>query len=330
MSVLDALDPRSSALLVVDMQNAFVHPEGTLGISGVDTSRLAAVVPRIADLVRRFQAARVPVLWTVQEHFEVDRRRARKRLPAHTARRKRVSALAGTWDAEIVDELKPLVTDPALVIRKHRFGAFYQTRLEVTLDMLGVEALFVAGTTTNACVETTIREAYLRDYDVVAVRDCVAGVDPEWERVAHAVWSQYFGVVADSAEVAAWLEAARRPRALGLAHLLLQCRDLEASRRFYVDLLGFSVRSTAPLADGRPFVGTHQGLGLTAGGPGDGRQVDHIAFRVHDVAALAERCRAARVPIVKPLGPGIYGLTVYVADPDGNTVELFEEAPAPA
>lgn len=328
MSVLDALDSRSSALLVIDMQNAFVHAEGTLGISGVDTSRLSEPTPRIASLVKRFQAARVPVLWTVQEHFAADRRRARKRLPSHTAKRKRVSALTGTWDAEIVDELKPLVTDPALVIRKHRFGAFYQTRLDITLEMLGVEALFITGTTTNACIETTIREAYLRDYDVVAVRDCMAGVNAEWERVAQAVWGQYFGVVLDSAEVLAWLDAQERPRTLGLAHLLLQCRDLEAARRFYVDVLGFSVRSTKPLDDGRPFVGTHQGLGLTDGGPGDRRQVDHIAFRVHDVAALADRCERARTRVIKPLGPGIYGQTIYVADPDGNTVELFEEAPA--
>lgn len=328
MSVLDTLDSRSSALLVIDMQNAFVHPEGTLGISGVDTSRLSEPTPRIASLVKHFQAARMPVLWTVQEHFATDRRRARKRLPSHTAKRKRVSALAGTWDAEIVDELKPLMTDPALVIRKHRFGAFYQTRLDITLEMLGVEALFITGTTTNACIETTIREAYLRDYDVVAVRDCMAGVNPEWERVAQAVWGQYFGVVLDSSEVLAWLDAQERPRTLGLAHLLLQCRDLEAARRFYVDVLGFSVRSTKPLDDGRPFVGTHQGLGLTDGGPGDRRQVDHIAFRVHDVAALADRCERARARVIKPLGPGIYGQTIYVADPDGNTVELFEEASA--
>ena len=133
-------------------------------------------------------------------------------------------------------------------------------------------------------------------------------------------------MVVDSAEVLAWLDAQARPRALGLAHLLLQCRDLEAARRFYVDVLGLSVRSTKPLDDGRPFVGTHEGLGLTEGGPGDGRQVDHIALRVQDVAALAERCARAHVPIVKPLGPGIYGRTIYVADPDGNTVELYEEA----
>ena len=65
-----------------------------------------------------------------------------------------------------------------MVVRKHRFGAFYETRLETLLGMLGVRTLFITGVTLNACVETTIREAYLRDYDVVAVTDCIAGVRP--------------------------------------------------------------------------------------------------------------------------------------------------------
>jgi nicotinamidase-related amidase len=72
--------------------------------------------------------------------------------------------------------------------------------------MLGTQTLFITGTTTNACVETTVREAYLRDYDVVAVKDCISGVNAEWEAVAYAVWAQYFGVLSDSREVAAWLD----------------------------------------------------------------------------------------------------------------------------
>ncbi|MTW38156.1 isochorismatase family protein, partial [Streptococcus pneumoniae] len=83
----------------------------------------------------------------------------RKVLPSHTAKRARVSAQSGTWDADFVDELADLVDDPTFVVTKHRFGAFYETRLQVLLDMLGVDALFVTGVTANACVETTLREA---------------------------------------------------------------------------------------------------------------------------------------------------------------------------
>lgn len=325
--VLDALELKTSALLVIDMQNAFVHEKGTLGVSGVNTRRLAAIVPAMKPLIERCRAAGMPVIWTVQEHFAQDAVRARKKIAAHTAKRKQVSALAGSWDAEIVEELKALAAvNPALVVRKHRFGAFYATRLEQVLRMLGTQTLFITGTTTNACVETTVRDAYLRDYDAVAVTDCISGVNEEWEQTALKVWAQYFCALADSREVAAWLEAQRKPRTLGFAHMLLQVADIDASQRFYIDLLGFTERTAKPLADGRRFVPFHQGIALTTGGPGKPLQIDHMAFRVHDVQGLAERLRQANVRFFQELHDGIYGRTIYVADPDGNKVELYEEA----
>lgn len=324
---LGALDLSKSALLVIDLQNAFIHDRGTLGVSGVDTRRLASIVTPLAALIRRCQAAGMPVIWTMQEHYAVDALRKQKKLAGHTSRRKQVSALAGTWDAQIVDELQELAAfDPSLVIRKHRFGAFYQTRLEQVLRMFGTRHLFVAGTTANACVETSIREAYLRDYDVVAVDDCISGVNEEWEQTAHKVWQQYFCELHGSAAVLRWIDAQLAPRVLGYAHLLLQVADIEASRKFYVELLGFSVRQAKPLADGRPFVPFNEGIALTTGGPGKPLQIDHIAFRVRDVAGLAKRLKLAKVRFIQELHDGIYGKTIYVADPDGNKIELYEEA----
>src|SRR5919202_225402 len=122
MSGLDALVPERTALLVVDMQNAFCHPAGTLGISGVDVAPAQAIVPRVERLVKGCQNAEIAVIWTQQEHFPRDRSRERKRLPSHVAKRARVSCLSGTWDTEFVDELRPLVADSNLVVRKHRFG----------------------------------------------------------------------------------------------------------------------------------------------------------------------------------------------------------------
>ena len=98
MSGIENLDITTSALLVIDMQNAFCHPEGTLGQSGLDTDRLGSIIPAVLETVEDCQAAGMPVIWTLQEHFENDRRRARKRLPAHTSKRKGVSAGAGSWD----------------------------------------------------------------------------------------------------------------------------------------------------------------------------------------------------------------------------------------
>jgi ureidoacrylate peracid hydrolase len=322
---LNPLAHDRTALLVVDMQNAFCHPQGTLGISGVDVTPAQATVEPVRRLVEAARAAAVPVLWTQQEHFAVDASRARKRLASHTAKRKRVSALSGTWDMDFVDELKPLAGDPTFIIRKHRFGSFHETRLEQVLRMLGTEALLVCGTTTNACVETTLREAYLRDYDVVAVTDAIAAVRPEWEPTAHAVWAQYLGILATTDSVVDWLDRGRAPRALGLGHLLLQTGDLDRSERFYLEFLGLTIRKRDTFRDGRPLVVTNEGVGLTNGRPEGPGPVEHLALRARGVRELAERATAAGITIVRGPEPSAYGLSLYLADPDGNEIEVFEE-----
>jgi ureidoacrylate peracid hydrolase len=114
-------------------------------------------------------------------------------------------------------------------------------------------------------------------------------------------------------------------QAAEFAHMLLKVADPARSERFYVDLLGFTVRPAKPLPDGRPFVPFHQGLALTSGGPGTPAQIDHIAFKATDVRAISERLEKAGVKFFRELHDGIYGLTIYVADPDGNMIELYEE-----
>lgn len=109
-------------------------------------------------------------------------------------------------------------------------------------------------------------------------------------------------------------------------HLLLQAKNLERAEAFYLGFLGFTVRKHDTLPDGRVLTATNEGLGLTYGRRGDpGSVVEHIAFRTSDIRGIAERAEAEGIPIVKPVGPGPYGLTVYLADPDGNKVELFAE-----
>lgn len=111
----------------------------------------------------------------------------------------------------------------------------------------------------------------------------------------------------------------------GFAHMLIRVADIARSERFYVDLLGFTVRPAKPLPDGRPFVPFHQGIALTSGGPGTPVQIDHIAFKATNVRAISERLQQADVKFFRELHDGIYGLTIYIADPDGNMIELYEE-----
>ena len=87
----------------------------------------------------------------------------------------------------------------------------------------------------------------------------------------------------------------------------------------------FTVRPAKPLADGRPFVPFRQGLALTAGRPDGAPQVDHIAFKAKDVRSVAARLKEANAKFDRDLHDGIYGLTIYVYDPDGNMIELYEE-----
>src|SRR5207302_3630826 len=109
------------------------------------------------------------------------------------------------------------------------------------------------------------------------------------------------------------------------AHMLLKVSDLDRSQRFYVDLLGFKVRPAKPLADGRPFVPFTQGIALTSGGPSASPQIDHIAFKANDVRAISVRLKKAGVKFDRELHDGIYGLTIYVDDPDANMIELYQE-----
>lgn len=115
----------------------------------------------------------------------------------------------------------------------------------------------------------------------------------------------------------------RPPAVWRLDHALLETTDLDRAEAFYIGHLGFSVRKRETFRDGRPLVVTEQGMGLTTGASGGRGPVEHLAFRTRNVAAMAERLRAAGVEIEDGPAPSAYGVSLYLRDPDGNRVELF-------
>jgi ureidoacrylate peracid hydrolase len=167
------------ALLIIDMQNAFIHPEGSLSKMGLDTSRTSIVIEPIMKLINEFKAQNRPVIY-IQHTHRKDRTDAGLIAKVFPPIMDLGHCFDGTWDAELIDQLKPDLDD--FIVKKHRFSAFYNTELEDMLRGLGVETLVVTGIATNVCVESTIRDAFYRDYNVFVPREATASYTLEQEQ----------------------------------------------------------------------------------------------------------------------------------------------------
>lgn len=180
------LDPRTTALVVVDMQNDFVAPGGALQVPDAQ-----ATIPAIADLIRRFRVAGAHVVYTQDTHQHEDPEFAI--WPPH--------AVAGTPGHAIVDDLHPLPTDT--VLQKPRYDAFYGTQLDHLLRLWHTETLVICGTVANICVHYTAASAALRWYDVVIPRDAVSALDPfDLAASLRQTTALFNGRVADAASIA--------------------------------------------------------------------------------------------------------------------------------
>lgn len=192
---MDKLDPKTTGILVIDMQNGFCHDRGALARAGAGMSRQRAIIPRVKQLVELGRRSGLPVLWSKQEHYPEDVARKRHRIPSHLEKRNIFPCLKGTWDAEIVEELQSVIRPEDKIFVKHRSSCFFDTTLQTKLRMLGIESLIIAGVATNYCVESTIRDAYARDYDLYVVEDCVGGSFPDLHEATLKNVRIYYGQV---------------------------------------------------------------------------------------------------------------------------------------
>jgi ureidoacrylate peracid hydrolase len=200
------LPSRDAALLVIDMQNGFVHEQSGMGKSANGTKAQRAIVPAIISLVEFCRSKKIPVIWSQQEHFPADVTRERKRLSPHSARQGFLPCLRGTWETALYEGIATSVKPEDHLVPKHRASVFYNTNLEGELRMFGTQTLLVAGCNTEFCVESTVRDAYARDFDVVVARDCVAGINPKFHAHSLEVFQAYFGEVLSSPELMETLE----------------------------------------------------------------------------------------------------------------------------
>ena len=206
------LEPGQVGLVVIDMQNSFVHPDGARGRAfGADAVDMpAAIIPDIIRLVRTCRRAGVRIWFTRQVYYESDEMRRRRVLPSHLERRgvKLELIRRGTWDAELHGTIAAEVRPEDEVIVKHRASAFFNTPLESELRMHGIQVVIVAGTTTSFCVDSTIRDANARDFDVLVPSDAVADTEDEAQRAILACVDRFHGVVTTIDEVERMLPSA--------------------------------------------------------------------------------------------------------------------------
>ena len=187
-----SLDPDRTALVVVDMQNDFCHPDGALYAPGSE-----AVIEPIATLVDRARDAGVQLVFTRDVHppEQFDDAHYYDEFDQWGEH-----VVDGSWGAEIVAELSALDGDQ--VVEKHTYDAFHRTEMAGWLTARGIRNLLFAGTLANVCVLHTAGSASLRDFRPILVEDCIGSLEDEHKTYAleHADW--LFGEVVSSDELA--------------------------------------------------------------------------------------------------------------------------------
>ncbi len=186
-------DWSTTALLLCDLQNDFVHPEGAYGRAGLGRAEISALVPRLAPLAA---AIRRVGGWVVSTHFTLVPGKGGAPFISPHLRAMRPflgtgDFAPGTWGHALVDELAPA----DMAVEKVAFNAFYMSRLEWVLNRAGIKRLLVAGIVTNGGVASTVRDAHVRDYTVFVLGDGCAAFDVATHATAVAALRPVAGVV---------------------------------------------------------------------------------------------------------------------------------------
>jgi ureidoacrylate peracid hydrolase len=164
-----------------------------------------AIVPVVTRIVRAAHEAGVMVIWTIQEGLGPDdRARLANRLPERLGLaplEPETWCIRDTWDAQLIEPLDRELMAQDHVVRKLRMSGFYETTLDAVLRIGQIRTLIVVGVNTEKCVESTIRDASFRDYEVIVIGDAVATTDQAFHQDSLVKIATYFGVVLSSGDV---------------------------------------------------------------------------------------------------------------------------------
>jgi ureidoacrylate peracid hydrolase len=212
------IHPDRAAVIVVDMQNDFASEGGMFDRAGVPISAARAAIEPTSQVLAAARAAGIKIIYLKME-FESDLSNlggpdAPNRLrhlafgvgePAETPDgRTGRFLIRNTWNTDIVSELAPEPDD--IVVSKHRYSGFFETALDAQLRESEISQLIFTGVTCSVCVESTLRDAFYRDYQCLVLADCTAEpIGSEFGRsnrdASLLVIEKLFGWVSDSASL---------------------------------------------------------------------------------------------------------------------------------
>ena len=205
------IDLARTALIVVDMQNAFASKGGMLDLFGLDITGADTVASQNAKLLRAAREAKLKIVY-LQIGYRPDFADAGgpgspnplKELGLVLMRKRpelQGKVLTeGTWDFDIVDELKPRPDD--VVLKKTRYSGFAGTPLDSILRTSGIKYLLFTGIATNVCVESTLRDAYFLEYWPILISDACLQAGPAFIQEATVFnVTSFFGWVSTTDEI---------------------------------------------------------------------------------------------------------------------------------
>ena len=202
------------ALIVIDVQNGFVSKGGSYDELRMDISHYQQVIPSISKLIRLCRSVDIPIFYTqaVREKSGIDLLTNTHRILPKSREeriRKKPICVIGTWDADIVDEIKPSPMDHIVI--KRRDSAFQDTEIGVWLESIGIDTLMFCGIDTSICVEASLRDAFNEGYDVILISDATASGNIKHSESTLEVVRDYYGLVMDLKEFARHLPQEAEP-----------------------------------------------------------------------------------------------------------------------
>lgn len=191
-------------LLVVDMQNGFCGLGGTFDKFGFNIAPYRAIIPGLQKLIASMRAVGMPVYYSkaIREASGLDCiDKVHRIIPE--SRRERIEkmplCIRGTWDSDVIDEVHP--RDGDYIVEKRRDSVFQDTELDLWLKAHRADTIVFCGIDTYICVESSVRDAFNRGYDVILVADCVASRNPKHHQTTIDQVAEAFGLVVSAEEL---------------------------------------------------------------------------------------------------------------------------------